>query len=47
MNIYETVKKINDYFDSRLKADKMTNIDERLFSIIHPKIKKLFNGLEE
>ena len=47
MDIFETIKKINNYFNTRAKADQVTKIDERIFYIIHPKIKKIFNELEE
>ena len=40
---YKTMKIMKDYYE---RKNKISKIDDKLFSIIHPKIKKIFEEIE-
>ena len=39
---YDTLEFIKKYFEEN---DKLSNIDDKLFSLIHPKIKKIMKDI--
>ena len=41
-DIFETIKYIQKYYENKLKEDGISKIDEKIFKIIHPNIKKNF-----